>query len=140
MMTNPGDRSVAEQPADLSTVELVERLSAQVSTLVRTEVTHGLDEVKAKGTRIGVGAGMSGAGVLLMYLGLAALVAAGVLGLATALDPWLAALIVGAAVLAVGGVVAAIGAGRARSAAPPVPERTVDSVRADLAAAKGAAR
>lgn len=131
MMTNPGDRSVAELPADLSTVELVERLSAQVSTLVRTEVTHGLDEVKAKGTRIGVGAGMSGAGVLLMYLGLAALVAAGVLGLATALDPWLAALIVGAA---------AIGAGRARSAAPPVPERTVDSVRADLAAAKGAAR
>lgn len=139
-MTNPGDRPVAEQPADLSTAELVERLTIQVSTLVRTEVAHGLDEVKAKGTRIGIGAGISGAGALVLYLGLATLVAAGVLGLATALDPWLAALIVAVVVLAIGGVLAAIGASKAKSAAPPVPERTVDSVRADVAAAKGATR
>ncbi|MFZ2527954.1 MAG: phage holin family protein [Rhodococcus sp. (in: high G+C Gram-positive bacteria)] len=139
-MTNPYDRSVAEQPADLSTVDLVDRLTTQVSTLVRTEITRGLDEVKTKGTRIGIGVGVSGAGALLMYLGLATLIAAGVLGLATALEPWLAALIVAAAVLVLGGILAAVGAGRARNAAPPVPAHTVDSVRADLAAAKGATR
>lgn len=53
MTTHSGDpRPVADQPANLSTVELTERLTAQVSTLVRTEVTHALDEVKSKGTRI----------------------------------------------------------------------------------------
>ncbi len=83
MTTHSGDpRPVADQPANLSTVELTERLTAQVSTLVRTEVTHALDEVKSKGTRIGVGVGMSGAGALLLYLGVATLIAAGVLGLA----------------------------------------------------------
>jgi len=142
-MTTPtggGDRRAAEQPADLSMVELTERLTAQVSTLVRTEVTHALDEVKSKGTRIGIGVGISGAGALLLYLGLATLVAAGVLGLATAVDPWLAALIVAVVVLAVGGIMAAVGASKAKNAVPPVPERTVDSVRADVAAAKGALR
>ncbi|MFD6857143.1 phage holin family protein [Rhodococcus sp. NPDC060086] len=135
-----GPRHVAEQPAGLSTVELTERLTEQVSTLVRTEVTHALDEVKSKGTRIGIGAGISGAGALLLYLGLATLIAAGVLGLATALDPWLAALIVAVAVLAIGGILAAVGASKAKNAAPPIPERTADSVRADVAAAKGAVR
>lgn len=140
-MTTPtggGDRRVAEQPADLSMVELTERLTAQVATLVRTEVTHALDEVKSKGTRIGIGVGISGAGALLLYLGLATLIAAGVLGLATAVDPWLAALIVAVVVLAVGGILAAVGASKAKNAVPPVPERTADSVRADVAAAKGA--
>jgi len=142
-MTEPtgGDaRPVAAQPSALSTVELTERLATQVSTLVRTEVTSALDEVKSKGTRIGIGAGISGAGALLLYLGLATLIAAGVLGLATALDPWLAALIVALVVLVIGGILAAVGASKAKSAAPPMPAHTVDSVRADVAAAKGALR
>jgi len=129
---------VAAQPSELSTVELTERLTAQVSTLVRTEVTHALDEVKSKGTRIGIGAGISGAGALLLYLGLATLIAAGVLGLATAVDPWLAALIVAVVVLVIGGILAAVGASKAKNAAPPMPAHAVDSVRADVAAAKGA--
>ncbi len=140
-MTEPtggGARHVAAQPSELSTVELTERLAAQVSTLVRTEVTHALDEVKSKGTRIGIGAGISGAGALLLYLGLATLIAAGVLGLATAVDPWLAALIVAIVVLVIGGILAAVGASKAKNAAPPMPAHTVDSVRADVAAAKGA--
>lgn len=141
MTTHSGDpRPVADQPANLSTVELTERLTAQVSTLVRTEVTHALDEVKSKGTRIGVGVGISGAGALLLYLGVATLIAAGVLGLATVVDPWLAALIVAVVVFAVGGILTAIGASTAKNAAPPVPEHTIDSVRDDVAAAKGAVR
>lgn len=140
-MTEPtgGDaRHAAAQPSALSTVELTERLATQVSTLVRTEVTSALDEVKSKGTRIGIGAGISGAGALLLYLGLATLIAAGVLGLATALDPWLAALIVALVVLVIGGILAAVGASKAKNAAPPVPQHTAESVRADVAAAKGA--
>lgn len=138
-MTSAGDsRPVAEQPQHLSTVELTERLTTQVSTLVRTEVSHALEEVKSKSTRIGVGIGISGAGAILLFLGLATLIATAVLGLATVLDPWLAALIVAVAVLVVGGVLAAVGASKAKNAAPPVPERTVASVRSDIDAAKGA--
>lgn len=129
----PNERSHPERsPADLSTVQLVERLTTQVSTLVRTEVGNALDEVKSKGTKLGVGIGISGAGALLLFLGTATLVATAVLGLATALDPWLAALIVAAALLVVGGILAAVGASKAKNAVPPAPAATVASVQRDV--------
>jgi membrane protein len=118
--------------ADLSTVQLVERLTQQVSTLVRTEVSSALDEVKSKGTKLGVGIGVSGAGALLLFLGLATLVATAVLGLATALDPWLAALIVAVVLLIVGGILAKVGATKAKKAVPPAPAATVASVQRDV--------
>lgn len=125
-------------PADLSTVQLIERLSEQTSTLVKTEVSNALQEVKSKGTRLGVGVGISGAGALLLLFGLGTLVAAAVLGLATAVSAWIAALIVAAVLLAVGGVVAAIGASRAKSAVPPAPQTTVRSVQTDVATVREA--
>lgn len=127
-------------PQDLSTAQLTERLANQVSALVRTEITDAVDEVKAKSTRIGIGVGISGAGLMLVYLGVGALIATAVLGLATAIAPWLAALIVSLAVLAVGGLLAAVGAARAKNAAPPVPANTADSVRRDVQAVKGTVR
>lgn len=54
---------------ELSTVQLVERLTDQLTGLVRTEMTHALTEVKDKGTRFGIGAGVSGVGVLLLLYG-----------------------------------------------------------------------
>ncbi|MFW2241712.1 phage holin family protein [Rhodococcus opacus] len=117
---------------ELSTVQLVERLTDQLTGLVRTEMTHALTEVKDKGTRFGIGAGVSGVGVLLLLYGFGALVATAILGLATTLDPWLAALIVAAVLIIVGSVVAAVGARRAKNALPPVPEQMADSVRADV--------
>lgn len=127
-------------PHDLSTGQLTERLTNQVSALVRTEITHAVDEVKAKGTRIGIGVGISGAGLMLVYLGVGALIATAILGLATAIAPWLAALIVSLVVLAAGGLLTAVGAARAKSAAPPVPADTADSVRRDVQAVKGTIR
>ncbi|WP_168706066.1 phage holin family protein [Gordonia paraffinivorans] len=121
---------------DLSTVQLVERLQHQTTTLVRTELQHAVTEMKDKGTRIGVGAGISGAGTLFALLGLGTLVAAAVLGLANAVPAWLAAVIVGAALLVIGGATAAFGAQRAKSAVPPAPEHTVESVQRDVATVK----
>lgn len=122
---------------DLSTVQLIERLQAQVSTLVRTEITDALNEVKTKSTRLGIGVGISGTGALLVLYGLAALIAAAVLGLATAVAPWLAALIVGAVVVVVGAALAAVGTARAKRAVPPLPRHTAENVRHDVAAMKG---
>ncbi|GAC68286.1 phage holin family protein [Gordonia soli] len=121
---------------ELSTVQLVERLQQQTTTLVRTEVRNALDEVRTKGTRIGVGAGISGAGTLLALFGLGTLVAAAVLGLAVAVPAWLAAIIVGGALVVIGGIVAAVGAQRAKSALPPAPEQAVQSIRTDVETVK----
>jgi uncharacterized protein (DUF58 family) len=69
-----------------------------------------------------VGAGLfSVAGVLAFYGG-AALIACAVLALALVVAPWLAALIVGVAVLLVAGVLALVGKGQVQAAAPPVPQ------------------
>ncbi|QCQ93288.1 phage holin family protein [Rhodococcus sp. SGAir0479] len=127
-------------PHDLSTAQLTERLASQVSALVRTEISNAVGEVKTKGTRVGIGVGVSGAGFMLVYLGVGALIATAILGLATALAPWLAALIVSLVVLAIGGLLGAVGAARAKSAAPPVPADTAESVRRDVQAVKGTVR
>ncbi|QNG20228.1 phage holin family protein [Rhodococcus triatomae] len=123
-------------PDELSTVQLVERLQQQTTELVKTEIRDAVEEVRTKSTRVGIGVGISGAGTLLVFFGLATLVAAAVLGLANAVPAWLAALIVGGALLVVGGGVAAFGAQRAKSAVPPVPERTAQSVRKDVTTVK----
>jgi hypothetical protein len=48
------------------------------------------------------------------------------------LEPWLAALIVGAALLAVGAVAALTGKARLKQAAPLVPAQAADGVKADV--------
>ncbi|MFE7421795.1 phage holin family protein [Rhodococcus sp. NPDC057529] len=130
----------ARQVDDLSTVQLVERLTDQVKALVQAEVRHGIVEVKDKGTRFGVGLGVSGAGLLILLYGLGALVAAAVLALGTVLDPWLAALVVAVVLIVVGGVVAAVGGRRARDALPPTPDDTTRSVRRDVDTVKAGLR
>ena len=117
---------VEQAPDELSTVQLVERLQQQTTTLVTTEIRNALDEIKTKGTRLGIGVGISGAGTLLVLYGLATLVAAAVIGLAIAVPAWLSALV------AIGGVATAIGALRAKAAVPPAPERTAASVQRDV--------
>ena len=67
---------------------------------------------------------------------MAVLIAAAVLGLATVLPAWLAALIVGVVILVVAGVAALIGKKKVSEAGPAVPERTVASVKEDVAEIK----
>ncbi len=74
-----------------------------------------------------------------MY-GLGCLIACVILAISGVLAAWLAALIVGAALLAVAGVAALMGKGRLQKATPPVPEEAVGSVKSDVAEIKGRAR
>lgn len=120
-------------PADKSVGELVRSLSEDLSRLVRDEIKLAQTEVteKAKGVGVGIGA-FGGAGVLALY-GLGVLLAAAVLGLANVVSPWLAALIVAVVLFAVAGVAALVGKKKMSQAAPPVPTRTIDSVKTDVA-------
>jgi uncharacterized membrane protein YqjE len=122
--------------ADPSVGQLVERLSAQVSALVRDEMALATAEMKRKGAQAGMGIGIGGVGAVMALLGLGALVAAAVLGLATVVAAWLAALIIGAALLMLAGVVSAAGISRVRKSAPPVPEQAVQSTKRDIETVK----
>ena len=63
-----------------------------------------------------------------------------VLAISTGLAGWLAALIVGVALLAVAGTAALLGKGRLQKNAPPVPTEAVDSVKTDVEVIKERAR
>lgn len=121
------------RPAEESTAHLVQRATDQLSTLVRDELALAKLEISTKAARVGRGAGMlGGAGVIALY-GLAGLFTAAALGLVAAgLAAWLAALIVGGALLLLGGVAALVGLGQLRKATPPLPTDAVAGVRADV--------
>ena len=123
-----GRADLRERP----TGELVKDLSNHVSTLVRQELELVKVELTAKGKQAGIGAGMFGGAGLLALYGVGALTAAAILGLATAVAGWLAAIIVAVVWLAVAGVLALMGKSRAQKAVPPMPEQTVETLKEDV--------
>ena len=129
-----------DQLADQSVADLVKQLSEQTATLVRQEMRLAQTELQEKGKRAGIGAGMFGAGGLVAFFGVATLIAAAVLALATAVEPWLAALIVGVALLAAAGVAALAGKKQVEQATPPAPEQAMGSVKRDVDTVKSRAR
>jgi Putative Actinobacterial Holin-X, holin superfamily III/Protein of unknown function (DUF3618) len=76
------------------------------------------------------GAGMFG------FYALGALIATAILALATAVAPWLAALIVALVLAAIAGVLALHGRSKVHQATPPVPEQATKSVNEDVQWAK----
>jgi uncharacterized membrane protein YqjE len=132
MVENGGATDLRERPIG----ELLKQLSQETATLVRQELDLAKAEVSEKGKTAGAGAGMFGGAGMSAFLGLAALTAAAIAGLDTAMRTWLAALIVGVVWLAVAGVLALMGRNKVQEATPPVPEQTTESVKEDLQWAK----
>jgi uncharacterized membrane protein YqjE len=115
-----------------STGELVKQLSEQVSLLVRDEMKMARLELTRKGKQAGTGVGMFGVSGLVALYGVACLLAAAIIAISGEIRAWLAALIVGLALLAASGVAAAAGRGRLRRATPPMPEQAVEGAKADV--------
>ena len=125
-------RPPAEDPAALPVGELIKRATEQTSRLVREELHLAQLEMQEKAKHAGIGVGLfSAAGVIALF-GVATLIATAVLALATALDAWLAALIVAVVLLAAAGVMALAGKQQVAEATPPVPEQAIDSVHEDI--------
>jgi uncharacterized membrane protein YqjE len=125
-----------EDLSDRPVGDLVQQLSQQTAALVRQEMRLAQVELQEKGKRAGIGAGMFGGAGLVALYGVGALIAAAVLLIGTALEPWLAAVIVGAVLLAVAGVLALLGRKQVDKATPPKPERAIESVQRDVAHVK----
>lgn len=131
--------SATPPPDDASVGELMSRLTADLTTLIRDELQVAQLETTAKAKRLGVGAGAFGVAALVALFGLGAWVAAAILGLASAVDGWLAALLVGAALFAVAGVAALVGKRDVAAAAPPYPAAAAEGIKTDVRAMKGSA-
>jgi MFS family permease len=113
--------------------DLVKQATEQAQTLVRQEIELAKAELSEKGKKAGMGAGMFGGAGLFGFFAFATLTACFVAALETAVPLWLAALIVAAVYGAIAGVLALTGKKKVQEATPPVPERTVDTVKEDVA-------
>jgi len=120
--------------------ELLKELSEQTTTLVRQELELAKLELTEKGKQAGIGAGMFGGAGIVGFYAVGALTACLILALATAVDGWLAALIVAAVYGAVAGVLALSGKSKVKQAVPPTPEQAVDSVKEDVQWTKSRAK
>jgi uncharacterized membrane protein YqjE len=123
-----------------STAELLKQLSTETTTLVRQELELAKAEMAEKGKAAGKGIGMFGAAGVVGLLALGAFTAFLIAVLDTAMETWLAALIVTVVYAAIAGVLALTGKGRLKQAGPPVPEQTQDNVKEDVRWVKTRAR
>jgi hypothetical protein len=109
-------------------------LARDFSRLFRQEIDLAKAEMREKVGALGSGIGLLAAGGLIAWSGLLVLLAAGVLWLSKLIEPWLAALAVGGAVLVIGGILLLIGRRRLRS--DLVPRRTLRTIKDDAEWAK----
>jgi Putative Actinobacterial Holin-X, holin superfamily III len=120
--------------------ELVQDLSRQTSTLIRQEMRLAQAELTEKGRHASKGAGMFGGAGLVALYGVGALVTAAILGLATVLEPWIAAAAIGVGLLLVAGILALSGKKELDEASPPKPEQAIESVQRDIDTVKARAK
>ncbi|MEU7472053.1 phage holin family protein [Streptomyces sp. NPDC044984] len=119
--------------------ELVQRASQQLTELVRGELRLAQAEMKQKGKRYGKGGGLFGGAGVVGFLMAQALVASVIAALAVALPVWAAGLIVTGVLGVIAAVLVMSGKKQVDQAAPPTPEQTVESVKADVAEIKESA-
>ena len=120
--------------------ELVQDLSRHTSTLIRQEMRLAQAELAEKGRHASKGAGMFGGAGLVALYGVGARVAAAILGLATVIEPWIAAAAIGAGLLIIAGILALTGKKEIDEAGPPRPEQAMESMQQDVETVKASAR
>ena len=129
-----------EQGDDRPVAELLKELSNQTTTLVRQELELAKAEMAEKGKKAGLGAGMFGGAGLVGLLALGALTTCLIAALDTAMELWLAALIVTVVYAAIAGALALLGKQKTQEATPPAPEQAIDSTKEDVQWAKTRAK
>lgn len=128
-----------EQQNNESVPHLLRLLTAEITTLFSKEVSLARAELRESigGIKTGLVALMSGGIVLLA--GLIVLLMAAVYGLATRMELWMAALIVGGAVTLLGLIM--VGSGKSKLSSDALrPRRTAEAIREDRDALKYAVK
>ena len=120
--------------------EVDKQVSEETKTLVGKEVKLAKTEMVEKAKEVGIGAGLFGGAGYLLNLVAIGLMLTAIFALATAMDAWLAALVVTVVLLALAGVLALTGKKRIQNAGPPVPEQAIESVKQTIETVKEEAR
>lgn len=120
--------------------ELVHTVSEQAVALARQEIELARREMTTKAREAAPGVAMIGAAGLLGVLATGTGTAGLVLVLARGPRPWGAALAVTGLYGGAGAILARAGLERIRTAGPPVPEETIESVKENLGWMKRRAR
>ncbi len=137
---NRPDTQTGTSHDERSLAELTRQLTEQTTALARKEVELAKAEMAVKARRMGIGAGAFGVAAFVGVFAFGALTATAILALATAVDAWLAALIVTAVYGIVAGVLALVGRRKVDAGTPPVPERAIESSKRDVEHAKQSAK
>src|SRR2546423_10312348 len=114
--------------SDASVGDLVQRLSQQTAALVRQEMRLAQAELKDKGKRAGIGAGLFGGAGVIALAALGAFVAGAILLLGEAVEMWSSAFIVTGVLGLMAAVMALTGKKQVVEAIPPKPEAAIESV------------
>lgn len=120
-----------------SVFKLIADLPGYLVDLLRSELELLKAELISKIKHAGIGVGLLAGGAFFAFFAFAVLLAAAVLGIATALPAWLAALIVGGALLVITAILVLVGVNQLKRGTPPVPTETIESVKKDVNAIKG---
>lgn len=139
-MTNPASSPRATPPPAAerrSLFALIADVPRLIGDLVRAEIAALKAEIAAKMKAAGIGAGLLVGAAVFGLFAVLVLIAAGVLALALVLPPWAAALIIGAVLLIIAAIIAAIGIGQLKRGVPPAPTETIESVKDDVRAVRG---
>ena len=127
--TRPGLRITALP----GTVKLLARLAPRQ---INDEIAFAKIELKRKGVQVGVAAAFFAVALVFLALLVVGLIVAAIMGLATIMPAWLAALLVSAAFLLIALVGGLIGLSRFKKAMPLLPEETIRGIKHDIGVAK----
>lgn len=128
-------KSTTEERRSLGS--LLAALPGLVTDLLKAEFANLQREIIGKIKAIGIGAAFFVVAAVLAFFMLGVLLAAAVLGFATIMPGWAAALTVAGIILLVIVVLVLIGVNRLKHGLPPAPTETIESVKDDVRAIKG---
>lgn len=116
-------------------------LVGDVPKLVKELVTGELNLLKAemltKAKIFGLAAGLLVGALVIVLYAIGVLLTAAVMGLATVMPAWLAAIVIAVVMLIIAGILGLLGWKRLKKGLPITPKRTIDSVKNDVNAVKG---
>jgi hypothetical protein len=104
---------------------LVAATAGRVTGILRSELEDAKKEMQTKAKGLGIGVALIAAATTFLFFATAVLLTAAVLGLAEVWPAWLAALVVGGAILLIAGILIAIGAAKINKNKDLRPERAI---------------
>lgn len=125
----PAPAATRDRSAE-SITDLVRHLATDLSSLLGKEIELAKSEIRESVSEVQTAVAAIATGAAIAMAGLVVLLMSAVYGLSNVVDPWLAALIVGAIALLVGYMMVR-SAKETMSASSLVPERTVQSAKKD---------